>query len=1512
MNSRWAGILALGAVLAGLAAAVEVSRRPGLVAQTAPDGGVWLRLEPGSAEAQVPLVVGHRGGLRVTDGAGRRLELGVQPLEAGRGRRTSGALVPRELLEQGLWLRDTPREEPPALRGADDPDPWARHAFVRLEVEGAGLVRVTGRWLAEQVEGALPDPATWTLVHNGVPEPLHLTGDGDGVFDAGDELVFWAEPTTPAVPELGVDTRQDPWSRREVYFLASDGSPGPRFAQESGEIVETDPARYTTPLTFPATVHVEEENHFSRLTYVLDESHPDHHLWTTGIYGGTLRSVSFDAPGLYPYSLKPVEMTVCLRGLSAPAEEGEPDVVQRLRLYVNSTGGQALEVGADGSWRNQELMLARFGAEAFPDHSPFLSGRNTLVLAGVDEPPAGTWSSCMLNWLDITYEREYRAVDGQLLFTADPALDGRVVNFEVAGFATPDIRVYKLGRSVFRSVIVRPLGGGHRLRLQDEFQAGTRYVAATEASLRTPDAARRVEPRGLADLTAGAAAVVVVADSLWRSGAAELLAPVLEGLEGGALVVSDRQVYDEFSHGKTRPHAIRDFLRHAWRRWAVPPRWALLVGDGAPASRQVTPGLEPVLPLMYEQAYKWGAASSDDWFAREEDGARLPLVVSRWPAATPADLANLAAKVQAYAQAAEGPWRNSLLLAAGARAQDEGVFMDLTESLLQLKVPPRFFVRRLYAGEEGGAYIGSRPDLVELVDQGALLVNYSGHGGGAVWEDNNLFSSQDVSLLDNADRLAFFTNATCFIASLDYPGSLGRTLLNTPDVGAIGVVGSTGLGFRDTGMELVAEFWELVLNNPGLEAGRALREAKQRLWLRRAAGHEGTLEAKYVHAVNVMNTLLGLPWQTLSLPGETDSRLDNPVPEEGGLLRMSGDGARPGGQGRLEVYSDNTRALQTGPDFARQVLQVPFEVEASGAWSAQLALPDSLPGGGRRASLRAWVPVADSPHGASTATWFHPADSLAAALVWRARLLPDPPRPAAPLSVEVRAVAPEPLDSLTALLRVTPLGGAEELRRLALAPAAGDPQRWISQPVLGPYADSTLVGLRFVLHDADGPDSTTTSWYWVEAARPEIRWTRLPGLDLQGCRQILVENRGTADADSLPVRATWPAQAFRLPPVPRGGSAQVSLPFVSIPDGQDPLLVAEWETDAGGPHPEDLAVPLPCDAVLRQGPGLTEVGPLRLRHEEAGRVLAVDFQESDSLLVDQEGRGLPNGLWLMDWLDGEAPGTVHGSLVGSNLGPDEAAGAGLLQWIRDPGLLVAGVDGAAHATRVADSVTVDFTLHGADGFALGWLEDPTPPLGTLEVEGQVFDAGGFVPPTAAFSWSLADAGGLDPRREHIHLVLDGDSVSTGELSLLTDPSGGRLGLRWQLDGGLERGVAHTLGLHARNAAGQWLAQQTTFTVGSRLDLEYLGTYPNPFQRETRFVFSLSGVADAARIDIYTVAGRRIRSLEIPGPMINYVEAIWDGRDHVGDVVANGVYFYRLTAQGAEGRVERTGSVARLK
>ncbi len=71
-------------------------------------------------------------------------------------------------------------------------------------------------------------------------------------------------------------------------------------------------------------------------------------------------------------------------------------------------------------------------------------------------------------------------------------------------------------------------------------------------------------------------------------------------------------------------------------------------------------------------------------------------------------------------------------------------------------------------------------------------------------------------------------------------------------------------------------------------------------------------------------------------------------------------------------------------------------------------------------------------------------------------------------------------------------------------------------------------------------------------------------------------------------------------------------------------------------------------------------------------------------------------------------------------------------------------------------------------------------------------------------------------------------------------------------------------------------------------------YPNPFNPSTTIEYSLEGTG-AARIVIFSVDGRRIRTLDggVKPPGVH--RAIWDGKNDHGPSVATGIYFHRLEA-----------------
>jgi len=106
-----------------------------------------------------------------------------------------------------------------------------------------------------------------------------------------------------------------------------------------------------------------------------------------------------------------------------------------------------------------------------------------------------------------------------------------------------------------------------------------------------------------------------------------------------------------------------------------------------------------------------------------------------------------------------------------------------------------------------GDYVATGPltaDIKEEINQGTLIVNYSGHGSTQIWAGEVLFDTNDVPDLTNDDELAFMVNMTCMTGYFAYP-ELG--FLNLPSL-MEGVLRSEGKGavavFMPTGMTTTA------------------------------------------------------------------------------------------------------------------------------------------------------------------------------------------------------------------------------------------------------------------------------------------------------------------------------------------------------------------------------------------------------------------------------------------------------------------------------------------------------------------------------------------------------------------------------------------------------------------------------------------------------------------------------------------------------------------------------------
>ncbi len=81
--------------------------------------------------------------------------------------------------------------------------------------------------------------------------------------------------------------------------------------------------------------------------------------------------------------------------------------------------------------------------------------------------------------------------------------------------------------------------------------------------------------------------------------------------------------------------------------------------------------------------------------------------------------------------------------------------------------------------------------------------------------------------------------------------------------------------------------------------------------------------------------------------------------------------------------------------------------------------------------------------------------------------------------------------------------------------------------------------------------------------------------------------------------------------------------------------------------------------------------------------------------------------------------------------------------------------------------------------------------------------------------------------------------------------------------------------------------------------ELAQNYPNPFNPSTRIRFALPE-AGRVQLRIYNEVGQLVRTLANNELAQGWHELYWDGRNHLGQTVATGVYFYRVTMQDQTG------------
>ena len=355
-------------------------------------------------------------------------------------------------------------------------------------------------------------------------------------------------------------------------------------------------------------------------------------------------------------------------------------------------------------------------------------------------------------------------------------------------------------------------------------------------------------------------------------------------------IIPADELFNEFSSGTPDASAYRRYMKMLYDRAQTEdemPKYLVLFGDGAWDNRMCISNWRGCSPddflLCFESENSFSETDcyvSDDFFCLLDDGEQIEqkvgtnslykgkpdLAVGRFPVRNDAEAKIMVDKIEAYtSKTHSGAWQNTIVMMGDDG--NENMHMDQANDIGKMieSTHPGYDVKRIMwdaykrvASSTGHSY----PDATQLIKQymtnGALIMNYSGHGS-----PNSISHETVLKLADFKDnvsnKLALWLTASCDIMPFDgQEENIGESAILNPRGGAIAFYGTTRTVYSHMNKLINTAFMRRMLDvsNGPQTIGEAVRLAKNDL-----------VNSSQDNTANKLQyTLVGDPALKLSLP----------------------------------------------------------------------------------------------------------------------------------------------------------------------------------------------------------------------------------------------------------------------------------------------------------------------------------------------------------------------------------------------------------------------------------------------------------------------------------------------------------------------------------------------------------------------------------------------------------------------------------------------------------------------
>ncbi|MFT6166621.1 MAG: hypothetical protein ACJAV5_000615 [Vicingaceae bacterium] len=675
--------------------------------------------------------------------------------------------------------------------------------------------------------GMLPESNAAERSDDLVENSIVVVGEQDGTFDAndyvlfyGDDQVEWTYDSTSQFFRHSLNRFSD----TTFYFVNAEGANGKRVNTKG---VSSNPS-FATVTEFDSYSYHELE-----LSNLLKSGS----LWIGELFDNTTNlSVAINASNTVVSEKAKVEMSVLARS----------GVTSKFTLSVNGESFE-IEVGSTNLTR-YEFRFAQAARNMF-EFTPSQGALSFDINYNKPQVVSKGW----LNYLTINLRSRIAMVGNQTAFRDIRSVVVNGTSSAEAVFQFPNTANLKVWdvTDAQNAEAMTVQNNGNTSAFQNDVTELKEYIAFISPDSVGVFSKGKIATQNLHGLPQ--ADMLIISHEKFLT-AADRLANIhrSEGLLVN--VVTAKQIFNEFSSGSQDLIAMRTFIKMFYDRASglgTPPKYVLMMGDASYVFKNASSGGTNYVPSFQStnSVDPVNSHVSDDYFGLLDDTEglwrvpsldRMDVAIGRFPVQTLQEADGIVDKVESYYSSATfKDWRNKIVFVGD---DEDGVVhmsqADDLSKLVDLKGKD-FNTEKIYldayqqqSTASGARYPEVTDDLVQTVEDGALFVNYTGHGGETGWTSERILGIYEITNWKNRQNLPVFVTATCEFSRFDDPlrTSGGELLLLNPNGGAIGLMTTTRLVFSSPNYLLNRSFYDKVFeprpNNEPMRLGDIFLEVK--------------------------------------------------------------------------------------------------------------------------------------------------------------------------------------------------------------------------------------------------------------------------------------------------------------------------------------------------------------------------------------------------------------------------------------------------------------------------------------------------------------------------------------------------------------------------------------------------------------------------------------------------------------------------------------------------------------